>query len=80
MYSPTMWRILARRLRSSAASPVRRQLERVVLLAFGPATKMSAQSFAGDDGPMPARIHPSAAALGEVIEAGRGSAAAGGEA
>jgi hypothetical protein len=50
-----MWRILARRLRS-AASPVRRQRERVVLLAIRPATKMSAKSFAGNSGPMAVRI------------------------
>jgi hypothetical protein len=45
---------------------------RVILLAIGPATEMSAKSFVGDSGPMAVRIHPSAGALGEVIEARRG--------
>ena len=40
-------------LEGSAASPVCRQRERVVLLAIGPATKMSAKSFAGNSGPRP---------------------------
>jgi len=62
-----------------AASLVRRQREGVALLAIGPINKMSAKSFAGDGGPMAVRIHPSAAALGEVIEASRGITAAGGE-
>ena len=60
-------------LEGSAASPVCRQRERVVLLAIGPATKMSAKSFAGNSGPMAVRIHPYAGAFGEVIEARRGS-------
>ena len=60
-----------------AASPVRRQREGVVLVAIGPVNKMSAKSSAGHGGPMAVRIHPSAPWA--VIEAGRGSAAAGGE-
>ena len=51
--------------------------ERVILLAIGPATKMSAKSFAGNSGPMAVRIHPPAGALGEVTEARRGSSCCG---
>jgi hypothetical protein len=64
-------------LGGSAASTVRRQRERVVLLAIGSATKMSAKSFAANSGPMTVRIHPSAGALVEVIEARRGSTCCG---
>ena len=64
-------------LEGSAASPVCRQRERVVLLAIGPATKMSAKSIAGNSGSMAVRIHPSTGALGEVIEARRGSTCCG---